>query len=136
MPTGKRRQGGYTYLLVLFVVAASGYGLALLGDAWRAAARHELALESEFVLDAYAAALESYRLATPDGKSYRPQRLAELLEDRRGGTLRRHLRRLYPNPQSGRQDWLLRTDALGIVEVCPPALNPPAARCRSTAAGR
>lgn len=126
-PTG--RQGGYTYLLMLFVVAVAGYGLALLGESWYSAARRELAEQTEFALDAYARALASYRLATPDGASYRPRRLADLLEDRRSGSLRRHLRQLYPNPASGRQDWVVSVDGLGIVAVCLAATGSQEARC-------
>lgn len=126
-PTG--RQGGYTYLLMLFVVAVAGYGLALLGESWHSAARREIAQQTEFALDAYAKALDSYRLATPDGASYRPLRLAELLEDRRAGSLRRHLRQLYPNPVSGRQDWVIHVDGLGIIAVCLAAAGNPALRC-------
>lgn len=119
MPTGSRRaQRGYTYLLMLFVVATAGYALAQFGETWRAVARRDVQAEREFVLDAYAQALASYRAATPDGMSYRPRRIEELLEDTRTGVRRRHLRRLYPDPATGRPDWILRTDALGIVAVC------------------
>lgn len=126
-PTG--RQGGYTYLLMLFVVAVAGYGLALLGESWYSAARRELAEQTAFALDAYARALASYRLATPDGASYRPRRLADLLEDRRSGSLRRHLRQLYPNPASRGQDWVIRVDGLGIVAVCLATVGKPELHC-------
>lgn len=126
-PTG--RQGGYTYLLMLFVVAVAGYGLAMLGESWYGAARRELAEQTAFALDAYARALASYRLATPDGASYRPRRLADLLEDRRSGSLRRHLRQLYPNPASGGQDWVIRVDGLGIVAVCLATAGKPELHC-------
>lgn len=120
MPSGNGTQQGYTYLLMLFVVALFGYGLALLGETWRAIGQRELRLETEFVLESYTRALASYRTATPDGASYRPRRLEELIEDTRTGVKRRHLRRLYRNPMSGKFDWLLRTDALGVVAVCLP----------------
>lgn len=120
MRTGRARQGGYTYLLLLFAVAVSGYTLALLGETWHARSRHERQAELAFVLNAYQHALASYRLATPDGMPYRPKRLEELLEDKRSGPLHRHLRRLYADPLSGKQDWILKTDPLGITAVCTP----------------
>ena len=123
MPTGKR-QSGYTYLLMLFIVAMAGYALAGLGGSWQAATQREMRREVEFVLDAYGNALAAYRLATPDGKSYRPQRLEELLDDTRSGVRRRHLRRLYANPLSGKHDWRTRRDALGIVGLCTPGPTP------------
>lgn len=120
MRNGDGRQRGYTYLLMLFVVATFGYSLALLGETWRVSARREQQLELDFRLTAYAQALSSYRQSTPDGLSYRPQQLQALIEDYRTGVRRRHLRRLYPNPVSGRLDWLIIRDELGIVGVCVP----------------
>ena len=130
MPNGKGRQQGYTYLLMLFVVMAMGYSLALLGERWHSSARREQALELDFVLDAYAQALASYRRATPDGLSYRPQRLQELIEDSRSGVRRRHLRRILPDPTSGKADWIIVRDELGIVGVC---AQGQAGRCSSDA---
>lgn len=112
------RQGGYTYLLMLFVVAVAGYGLALLGESWQVTADRERREELEFTLEAYARAFKSFHGATPDGMSYRPRKLEELVEDYRTGVRRRHIRRLYPNPLTQRLDWLLPSDELGIVGVC------------------
>lgn len=42
-----------------------------------------------------------------------PKRLEDLLEDRRGATPRRHLRRVYDDPCTGRPDWALQRDAAG-----------------------
>lgn len=117
---GKRHQYGYTYLLMLFVVALLGYTFALTGVTWHKGAIREISEETEFILAAYAQALESYRLATPDGRSYRPQRLEELAEDNRRGSKQRHIRRLYKNPLTGRLDWTIDRDELGIVGVCSP----------------
>jgi type II secretory pathway pseudopilin PulG len=120
MQNGDRHQQGYTYLLMLFVVAALGTSLALLGETWRTATKREQRAELTFMLEAYGQALASYRRGTPDGSSYLPGRLQELLEDTRTGVRRRHLRRLYPNPLSGKADWILVRDELGIVGVCVP----------------
>jgi len=125
------RQAGYTYLLLLFVVAVAGYGLALLGESWRNVACRELSLESAFILEAYARALEAYRLATPDGQPYRPRQLQELLDDRRSGARRRHLRQLYVNPWSGAPDWVLQRDEQGIVDVALPSAGGRLASCRA-----
>ncbi len=121
MHNGETAERGYTYVLVLFMVAAFGTALALLGETWRSSAQREQRAELDFVLAAYGQALASYRRATPDGSSYRPGQLQELLDDTRSGVRRRHLRRLYPDPLSGKADWILVRDELGIVGVCAPA---------------
>lgn len=117
---GKRHQYGYTYLLMLFVVALLGYTFALTGITWREGVIRDISDENAFILAAYAQALESYRLATPDGRSYRPQRLEELAEDNRRGSKQRHIRRLYKNPVTGRLDWIIERDELGIARICSP----------------
>jgi len=106
---------------MLFVVAFIGYTFALTGVTWGEANNREVREETEFALAAYGQALNSYRLATPDGRSYRPQRLEELTEDTRGGLKLRHIRRLYRNPATGQIDWSLDRDPLGIVAVCLPS---------------
>lgn len=118
MGNGRTRQKGYTFLLLLFIVAISGTSLALLGETWRSAADRERRAEIEFILAAFSEALASYRLATPDGMSYRPQQLDDLVEDQRAGVTRRHLRRIYTNPLTSRIDWILRRDQLGIRAIC------------------
>lgn len=118
MGNGRARQKGYTFLLLLFIVALSGTSLALLGETWRTTADRERRAELEFILAAFAEALASYRLATPDGMSYRPQQLDDLVEDKRAGVTRRHLRRIYANPLTSRTDWIVRRDQLGIRAVC------------------
>lgn len=128
MPNGNILQRGYTYIFMLFVVAISGYGLAQFGNTWQAAIRHEQREEQEFVLNAYAQAFASYRLATPDGSGYRPKNLTDLLEDKRSGVLHRHLRKIYPNPESGKSDWVLHKDVLGIVAVCSQSASPVCSR--------
>lgn len=132
MRTGDRRQAGSTYVLMLFAVVLVGYSLALLGETWRATSERDVREEREFVLTAYAQALRSYRLATPDGLTYRPQQLEDLLDDSRGAVQHRHLRRLYRDPASNQLDWHVRRDSLGIVAVCP---RGEASRCEDAASG-
>ncbi|MCQ4347435.1 type II secretion system GspH family protein [Pseudomonas stutzeri] len=111
MPTGsaRRRQGGYTYLGVLFLVALLGTALAGTGQLWSLASQRAKERELLWVGNQYARALRSYYRSSVGVAQY-PEHLEDLLEDQRLPTLRRHLRRLYPDPITGSLDWgLLRS---------------------------
>lgn len=101
------RQRGYSYLAVLFLVALTAAGLAALGQAWSTMAQREKERELEFRGGEIARAMRSYFLATPKPPGQYPASLDELLEDRRGPAVRRHLRRLYADPFTGLADWEL-----------------------------
>jgi type II secretory pathway pseudopilin PulG len=62
-------------------------------------------------------AIASYRRASPAGQPAYPQSLDELLADRRFPQIRRHLRRLYPDPMTGAPDWQLIREQGRIVGV-------------------
>lgn len=106
MPTGsaRPRQGGFTYLGVLFLVALMGTALAGTGLLWATASQRARERELLWVGSQYAQALRSYYRASVGVAQY-PQRLEELLEDRRVPSVRRHLRRLYPDPITNSLDW-------------------------------
>lgn len=105
MRTGRPR--GFTYLWLLFVLALGGVALAALGEQALTRARREREAELRFRGEAIAAALGRYAETTPVGHLPLPQRLDELLEDRRFPKPRRHLRELYADPFTGRADWEL-----------------------------
>ncbi|MCV2349672.1 type II secretion system protein [Paucibacter sp. Y2R2-4] len=99
---------GFTYLWLLFVIALGGVALAALGQRQQTLQQREREAELRFRGEAIAQALASYARATPAGANPLPQRLEDLLEDRRSGSTRRHLRRLYADPFTGRPDWALQ----------------------------
>jgi type II secretory pathway pseudopilin PulG len=112
MRIGKpKRDRGFTYLWLLFVIAASA-ALAAAGlQRWQTVVEREREAEQMFRGQQIAAAIGRYRDATP-GKTL-PRSLDELLEDRRSGAVKRHLRRLYTDPGTGKADWELLTDRSG-----------------------
>lgn len=120
MRTGKSAGSrGFTYLWLLFVVALGGVALAALGQRQQTIQQREREAELRFRGEAIAAAIGGYLRASPgaEGANGLPQRLEDLLEDRRSGKVQRHLRRLYTDPFTGRADWLL---IQGEVAVKPP----------------
>ncbi len=97
---------------MLLAVAFLGIGLAAIGTVWATVAQRERETQLLFVGDAYRAAINSYYASGPVAHQL-PKELDELIEDRRGPVLRRHLRRLYPDPITGQLDWELIRDPDG-----------------------
>ena len=106
-PTLRSRStaGGFTYvgLLVLVTVIGLVGAAALKVDALmrRAAAEREL-LETGA---AFADALRSYADATPRGQPTQPPSLQDLLRDPRYPGVRRHLRKIFVDPMTGKAEW-------------------------------
>lgn len=119
MPTGEHRQRravpshGFTYLVLLFVLALGAAGLGTLATQWQAATQREREAELLFRGTQIAQALGRYAAATPEGSPKAPPELDALLEDRRSSPPLQHLRRLYADPFTGQPDWLLLRDAQG-----------------------
>ena len=111
----RRQQRGFAYLTVLFIVAMIGGGLALIGEVWHTSAVREREAELLHIGNEYRRAIERYYLAGP--RQY-PRSLADLAKDpRQPGTVR-HLRRLYPDPITGRHEWgLVKAPDGGIAGV-------------------
>ena len=107
LPTNK--SAGFTYigLLILLVIIATIAGASLqLGAIMqrRAAEEELLKIGKEF-----RNALQSYANATPAGQKRYPTSLTQLLKDPRYPHTLRHLRKLYVDPLTGKDEW-------GIVE--------------------
>jgi type II secretory pathway pseudopilin PulG len=100
-----RREAGFTYvgLIVLVTIIGLVGAATLKADALlrRAAAEEEL-LE---IGAAFSAALKSYAEATPRGQPNYPPTLQELLKDPRFPGVRRHLRRIFVDPVTGKAEW-------------------------------
>ncbi|MEF9927501.1 MAG: type II secretion system protein, partial [Massilia sp.] len=99
------RQAGFTYLgLIIFVTIIGLVGAATL----KIGALLQRAAAEEELLDigaAFSAALDSYAAATPQGASPYPPSLKELLKDPRVPGVRRHLRKIFVDPLTGKAEW-------------------------------
>jgi type II secretory pathway pseudopilin PulG len=112
---GTARSAGFTYIgLLIFIAMLGAAATASLGAGAnllrRGAEAELLAIGLEF-----RAALKSYAEATPFGQPDAPKELAELLRDPRHPGVRRHLRRLYPDPLTGRTEWGVVRDPGGRI---------------------
>jgi len=114
-----RRETGFTYVGLIVLVAIIGLvGAATLKvDSLlrRAAAENEL-LE---IGAAFSEALRSYAAATPPGQPSAPPTLQDLLKDPRFPGTRRHLRKIFVDPVTGRNEWgvLYQGDKIGVLAV-------------------
>lgn len=114
----KRRARGFTYLGALFAVALLAGGLALTGELWQTSAQREKEAELLFVGNQYRRAIGLYYEATPGGVKRYPRALEDLLKDPRQPATQRYLRRLYPDPVAGSNEWgLIKAPDGGILGV-------------------
>ena len=118
MSGGSRKQRGFTYLLLLAVIAVSGAALAAMGQLASHARQREKEAELLFVGDQYRDAIHSYYERSPGGAKRYPQKLEDMLQDVRVPTVQRYLRRLYRDPITGKADWgLVQAPQGGIMGV-------------------
>ncbi len=96
---------GFAYLWLLFFVAAMGASLAAGGVVWEVRVRREKERDLLFIGAEFRRAIANYHRLTPQAAKELPRRLEDLLEDRRGPAPLRHLRRIYPDPLTGRTEW-------------------------------
>jgi type II secretory pathway pseudopilin PulG len=119
MRSGKPgRARGFTYIAMLISVVIIGIGLAGTAEVWSLAQQREKEAELLFVGNQYREAIGRYYDATPGGGKRYPQKLEHLLEDNRYPMPRRHLRKLYADPLTGKAEWgLMEAPDGGIMGV-------------------
>lgn len=105
MCSGKSRQAGFTYIGLLITVAM--ISTVATGSLGAGAALQQRHAEAELLVigQEFRRALQSYADATPVGMPTEPRALEELLRDPRYPGVRRHMRRIQPDPLTGRPDW-------------------------------
>jgi len=118
-PIRNGKQHGFTYVSVVILVAIIGLVGAVslrLGTTMQRAAAEQALLDIGME---YSNALASYAAATPQGQPNYPKSFAELLKDPRFPQLRRHLRRVYVDPMTGKAEWGLvkATENGGILAI-------------------
>eukprot|EP01036_Dinobryon_divergens_P011314 gene11314-15222_t len=123
MPTGDamRRQAGkgFTYVGLMILVAMIGLVAAATlkaGSLFQRAAKEKELLE---IGAQFSEALRSYAKATPAGSPPQPPSLKELLRDPRFPNPRRHLRKIFVDPITGKAEWgvVYLRDKAGVLAV-------------------
>lgn len=106
-PTPNGKSTGYTYLGLLIFMAMAGIAMAGTGTLTSVQMQREKEEQLLFVGEAFRRAIESYYLATPSQVKTLPESLNDLLEDKRFPKPERHLRQIYIDPITGKQEWEL-----------------------------
>ena len=109
---------GFTYIWILFTVALAGIVLAAAGQLWQTEARREKEVELMFAGEQFRQAIGSYYESSPGMPKRFPDSEQKLLFDDRFPIPKRHLRKFYFDPMTGRAEWgLIRKPGIGIVGV-------------------
>lgn len=105
--TGRRAaaQGGFTYLSVIVLVAIIGLVTATTLKMGSVLQRGRAERELLYIGAAFSDALQSYASATPTGQPSQPGSLKDLLKDPRFPGTRRHLRKIFVDPMTGKAEW-------------------------------
>jgi hypothetical protein len=119
MSSGKRRQqSGFTYLVALLLVAVTGASTAMVAEAWSHAREREKEAELIWIGNKIKDAIGVYYQRSPGTVKRYPEKLEDLLEDRRFLSPQRYLRQIYRNPHTESANWeLVRAPEGGIQGV-------------------
>jgi len=92
---------------VLFSVASMGVLLAIALDIDSTATRRDKEMELLAIGRQFREGLRLYQEASQpsNGVAAYPERLQDLLEDTRSGSVKRHLRKLFVDPMTGKAEW-------------------------------
>lgn len=109
---------GFTYLGVLFMVAAMAAVMGVIGEVWHTMQQREKEQELLFVGNQLRLAIGRYYEQSPPPVKRFPPDLEALLKDQRVPGMRRYLRKLYRDPITGNAEWgLVPAVGGGIVGV-------------------
>ncbi len=113
---GRRSERGFALIALLLVVALSGLALATAAQVWSTMSRRDKEAELLYVGMEFREAIRSYAASSPGAQQY-PTRLEDLVLDPRFPFVRRHLRRVYADPMTGKAEWGLVKAGNAIIGV-------------------
>ena len=101
----QQSEKGFIFLWALFAAALAGIVLAGTRQVWQITSQREKEKELLFVGDQFRQAVMSYYNDASGGPKEYPESLEHLLEDKRGLTTKRHLRKIFIDPMTNTTDW-------------------------------
>jgi len=101
----RARQSGITYLAILFFVAATSAMLAATGIIWSHERQRQKEEELLWIGGQFRDAIGLYYQRTPGTTKRYPEKIDDLIEDRRFLTTARYLRKIYRDPMTGQAQW-------------------------------
>lgn len=121
----RRADGGYTYIVVLVLLAVISAAAALTLESADTAARRAAEAELIGLGRELERAFASYYRQSPPGTRRYPERLEDLVRDPRVPGLRRHLRKVYVDPLTGGEWGTVPAPGGGIMAVYSPSKAEP-----------
>jgi len=104
MPAGF--QAGFTYLWVLLLTAFMGVGLTVAAEIDSTATQRDREKELIAIGRQFQTAIgRYYEIDAGGGKKEYPASLDDLLQDKRVPGIRRHLRKVFVDPMTGKAEW-------------------------------
>ena len=99
-------QAGFTYLWVLLLTALMGVGLTVAAEIDSTAGRRDREKELMAIGRQFQTAIgRYYEIDAGGGRKEYPASLDDLLQDKRVPGIRRHLRKVFVDPMTGKSDW-------------------------------
>ena len=112
------RSHGFAYVWVLALVAMMSITVAVVLEFDATMQRREKEEQLLAIGREFREALRHYHdTLSPAGSHDYPEKLQELVADSRSGQARRHLRKIYFDPLTGKKDWGVRLEGGRIVGV-------------------
>jgi len=100
-----KKQSGFTYVGVLFLVFLLGLNLSLASTLYSFNQQREKEQQLIFIGNQFRRAIAEYYLKSPGTVKKYPQKLEDLLSDNRFVNTQRHLRKIYLDPISLERSW-------------------------------
>lgn len=104
LPCGAVAQRGFALLALMILVALMGIALVSASTIWSTQSKRDKEAELLRIGAEFKQAILSYARSSPGTPEY-PRSLQDLVQDPRFPTVKRHLRRIYADPFTGKADW-------------------------------
>jgi type II secretory pathway pseudopilin PulG len=112
-----RRDGGYTYVAVMVLLAVLSLASALTLEVAQTSARRSGEAELIAIGKEFERAFASYHRQSPMGARRYPEKLEDLVRDPRLPGVKRHLRKVYVDPMTGAPWGTVAAPGGGIMAV-------------------
>ncbi|MEI8168777.1 MAG: type II secretion system protein [Rhodoferax sp.] len=104
MQNGKNQ--GFVYIGLLIGLTVIGVGLSAVSEVWYQSRQREREEDLLFIGNQFRQAITRYYIESPKGSLRFPMRMEDLLQDDRSvDKSKRFLRKIYPDPMTGKMEW-------------------------------
>lgn len=112
------RQRGFTYIAVLILIAVLGLVAAAAGELWSTTRQREREQELLLIGEQFRNAIGQYYERSPGTVKRYPADLRDLLKDQRFMSPQHHLRKIYTDPMTRKQEWgIVRAEDGGVAGI-------------------